>query len=487
MTQVILMLSQLILLPIQIHLWGQVDTARWYSALALATVTYFVDCGLRTAGHAELIGATADPSGAPSERLRFGQIWNWIRLLVVASTATLICIDFVVNVFWSSGGYSLWHSCLILACSCETVLVIRIMYLDSLGRYRGAEASYFFFAALRLALSIPALLLFHWKEPGLAGIYLATAGLALLAQGRWLCQTAPLLRLDRHFFALSWKVLALSRHTVAEPLANWTRLSLPVLLLGHLAAPMAVTTYVALRAVFGAGRTTIQQLARVASVEVLKARTQQRSKHAEALLNVFVVIAIVFGSGIGSFVLIDNLRILGLWLRNFDRSLFQQMALAFSLTTPFFSYQIPMNLMFRSGELAAVAQRHYAFILSSLLFAGIALFGRSVALYLSLLVTAEILLSVTFFAPGKAQTTLVGSRSGLTAIRLAALTFIMMILLWLTARHNVGGCFVGNSLQQILASIFLFAGVMLTVAGVCYWTHQPELRLLRRPSEILTQ
>jgi len=427
LTQVILMLSQLILLPIQLRLWGQTDTALWYSALALATMTYFVDFGLRTAGHSELLKANSNPSEFASERLHFRQIWTGIRILILLVTAMLIAGDFLL----SRNTYSPWHALLIAACATETVLIIRITYLDSLGRYAGAEASYFCFAVLRLALSIPGLLIFHWKAPGLALIYLLTAVIALFMQGFWLCRQTPLLQLSDKLTGISWNALSLARHTVAEPTANWVRLSLPVLVIGHIASPMAVTTYVGLRAVFGAGRTTVQQIARVASVEVLKARAQDQPERADKLLSLFTVLAICFGTAVSLFVVVDNLRIIGLWLKHFDLILFQQVALAFALTAPFFAYQIPMNLMFRMGELARVARRHYSFVGYSLLFGGISVFARSLPLYLGMLVCAEALLSITFFAAVRART-----------IRLPVLACLVIFACWLAARHNMGGWFV---------------------------------------------
>jgi len=475
MTQLTLMLSQLILLPIQIRQWGQADTALWNSALAIATLTYFVDGGLRTAGHSELIKANADPSSFPVERLQFQRIWSWIRILILAVTALLISADFLRERFWSLSPYPAWHGVLILACSAETVLTIRITYLDSLGSYRSAEASYFCFAALRLGLSIPALLIFHCKAPGLAIIYLFTALVALLAQGLWLCRTKPLLRLNEKVVSLSWRSLALARYTVAEPIANWTRLSLPVLVISQIASPMAVNTYVALRAVFGAARTTIQQLARVASVEVLKARTQGQPKRAETLLTLFVTLAICLGSSLSFLVVIDNLRILGLYIKHFDRPLFQQVALAFSLTAPFFSYQIPMNLMFRTGELAWVARRHYGFIAYALLFGAISLLLKSLPVYLALLVAAEMLLSITFFAPGSAKTILSASQSGTAAIRLAASTSVVICLLWLLSHNNAGGWFLGEGAAPVLMSTVLFAGSTLTMAFTLYLSRRSDL------------
>ena len=466
MTQIILMLSQLILLPIQVRLWGQSATALWYSALALAAITYVVDCGLRTAGHADLLKANDNPHEHPTEEGQFSQIWSWIRILVLVVTVGLILCDFAGSLLLHSGPYPAWRALLIAACSLETVLIIRITYLDSLGRYRGAEASYFTFAFLRLLLSIPALFWLHWQATGLSVVYFLTAAVALIAQGRFLCRATPLLQLRHRFPKLSWKAFALARYTVAEPLSNWSRLNLPVLIIGSISPPVAVTTYVALRAVFGAGRTTIQQLARVASVECLKSRALADWKRAEALLTVFVLAAIFFGSALSCFVVIDNMRILGLWLKHFDRHLFQQIALAFALTAPFFSYQIPMNLMFRTGELARVARRHYAFFAYSCLFAGAALLVKSLIIYLGLLVVAELILAVTFFAPA------------MPVLWWAFAGSLTAGLLWLMAWENVAQSFADLAWLPMARSAVLMVLVVAVMALAIYRSYGPRIRAL---------
>jgi len=449
-TQIILMLGQLILLPIQLRMWGASSTALWYSAFAVASVTYFVDCGLRTAGHAELLrGSTLDV-------LQFRQIWSWIRTLLLAGTFLLICGDFAAGKLMHAGPYQISRVMQILACALESILIVRISYLDSLGKYRGAEASYFSFAALRLMLSIPALVVFHWQATGLAAVYLFTSALAVVLQGELLCKSIPLLHLTNRFPKLAWSSLALARYTVAEPLANWTRLSLPVLVIAQIASPVAVTTYVALRAIFGAGRTTIQQLARVASVEALKARAAGESKRADSLLTLFVVAAVFFGSMLGAAVVTDNGQLIGMWLKKLDHRLFQEIALAFSLTAPFFSYQIAMSLRVRMGELAYVAHRHYIFISVSLMFAGLSVVAASLPLYLLLLVTAEVTLSVSFFVP---------TRAGQAALQVASGGSLTVALLWLAAHRDL------QSLAGSAASLFI---VIILFGSLLWWIYRPD-------------
>jgi hypothetical protein len=349
--------------------------------------------------------------------------------------------------------------------------VVRITYLDSLGRYREAEASYFSLAVLRLTLSVPALVIFHWSASGLAGIYMVSSAVALFIQEKWLCHSTPLLQLTDRFPKLSWRVLGLARFTVAEPVANWARLSLPVLVIGQITSPMAVTTYVALRAVFGAGRSTVQQLARVASVEVLRARSVGETKRAESLLTLFVVAAVFFGSLIGSFVVVDNMRILGLWLKRFDRPLFQEIALAFALTAPFSSYQIPMNLMFRMGQLERVASKHYRFVACSLIFAGASLLTRSLPVYLAMLVIAEMILSAGFFEQARA------------GLRVAAAGSAIIGTLWLAVHQNVGGAFSNLSIQPVAESVLLFALSIAAGVALLYRAFGAHFSLVRRPQQ----
>src|SRR5215471_20746740 len=88
LTQLVLLLNQIVLLPVQLRVWGTVTTASWYAAIALATITTFADLGLRTAGHAELLRFVNDGDDAGGRYLQ--QIWGWIRLLVCATTLFLL-------------------------------------------------------------------------------------------------------------------------------------------------------------------------------------------------------------------------------------------------------------------------------------------------------------------------------------------------------------------------------------------------------------
>lgn len=489
LTQIILALSQLVLLPIQIRLWGHGATAAWYSALAVATITTVVDCGLRTAGHAELVRFAKQGAGDPAAREYFQQVWGWIRILILLMTLALIAGDAAFTVFRGSP-YPVWKAALTFAYALETLLIIRIMYLDTLGFYRGAEVSYLLFAALRLVLAVPALLVLRLQASGLAWLFLATSVVAIAFQGRLLCRPVRALgafaALPRR---LSFRVLAVARHTLAEPCANWVRLSLPVLVIATIATPAAVTTYVALRAAFGVGRTTIQQLARVASVEYLRLRDQGRAEAAESLLSIFVLAAGFLGTAIASFIVVDNMRVVGLWLTRFDRLTFQTIVVSFAPSAAFYAYQIILALMFRVGELAWAARRHYAYTIYSGLFAAFALRAKWLPLYLVLLIVSELLLSTTFLAPGRRKMLAFPKRTGSRGLIGAWAGSVVVMTLWIAVRNNFGHIFADFSAGSLALTALILGSALTGFAAFSYLSNADLFRtaplLFRRRREAL--
>ena len=435
LTQVFLALSQLVLLPIQIRMWGHEAIAAWYSAIAIAMLSTIADFGLRTAGHVELIRFAGN-----REDLAAGEwvkhLWGWIRTLVFAFTVATIVGDAVVTAGLRHLPYPTWKACLIVAYSLETLLTVRIVYLDSLGFYRGAEAGYCMFAAIRLVLSVPALLFLHFEANGLAWLYLATSVIALLLQER-LCRKTGVLGL---FAALpnrlAIRVLAIARYTLAEPCANWVRLSLPVLVIASFGSPAAVTAYVALRAAFGGARITVQQLSRFASVEYLRMMASFKAGANETLLCVSVLGASIVGTALASLLIVDNLRLLGLWLTHCDRTMFQMTVLSFGLSAPFYPYLVLSNLMFRMGELSAVAQRQYAYVCYSALFGAVAVKAGFLPLYLGLLVLAEVLLSISFLLPRHGRNVAFQTTAGRRGLVAAATGTALVCVLWFVVRAN---------------------------------------------------
>jgi hypothetical protein len=465
MTQVILLLNQVALLPMQIRLWGVGQTAMWYAAIAVATVTTVADLGLRTAGHVELLNLVEGNS--PEAETEFDQIWAWIRVLILSVTTVVILADSAYGWWHGKGIWEVSRILLALAYAVETVLTTRIVYLDSLGEYGRAEASYFAFAALRFAAAVPALLVFKIHAVGLSLLYLATSTLGLLMQG-WLCAIPRELYVLRRFPGrLSFRACSLARYTMADPCANWVRMSLPVLIIAGIAPAAAVTTYVALRAIYGAARTTIQQVARVASVEALRLRSLMQLDKAESLLAFFVLFTGLIGTGIAGGVVLDNLRILSLWLKHFDRSLFQDINLTFALTAPFCSYQVIVALSFRIGELSFMARRQYAYVFYSAMFACVALITRDLLVYLGLLVMAEMTLSISFLAcQSIGGRTGCETKAGWRGLAGSGAGSFLVLVLWLIVRHTGSTFFLRISLATAFQTACLLCaglGLLLIV------------------------
>lgn len=446
LTQLVLLLNQVLLLPIQLRIWGTVATASWYAAIAMATITTFADLGLRTAGHVSLIRYVIDRDVLEGQNIK--QVWAWIRIMVCA-------ITFIV-VGWSlleAGSGSFWKSALTIAYAVETLLIIRIVFLDSLGEYSSAESTYFVFALLRLSVALPALLLFRFQPQGLAWIFLLTSVFGITLQGR-LCKRLGVLHLLEPFpRRLSFTTLATARYTMADPLSSWLRISLPVLVIASISTPAAVTIFVALRAVFSASRTTILQLARVASVEYLRLIASRQAKKARVVLTVFVQCAGFLGVAIGGFVIVDNLRILGLWLKNVDGTIFHMVAASFAFSGAFYAYQIFVSLMFRVGDLAEVASRQYAFVLYSSMFAAVSMVLRSLTVYLWLIVVSEALLAASFMLRRRTRTTSDYRIAGQRGMLASAAGVVILIGLWLTVHRDRQNLFITLSFASAWASL----------------------------------
>ena len=478
-TQVILLLNQVLLLPLQVRLWGNTETALWYTAVAIATVMTVADFGLRTAGHPDLLRLFHEGDAAAAER--FAHTWAWIRLCLFGSAALLIAAEVLYGASHAAWHRHPWPVLLTLAYALEATLIVRIVFLDSVGAYRGAEAGYFVFAALRLALALPALLLWHWGPARLGVLYLLTAAAGLLLQGR-LCRVPAAL----HIFAalparLEFRAVSEARYTVAEPSANWARLSLPVLVVAAIAPPAAVTLFVALRAVFGAGRTTIQQIARVASVEYIRLRSTSQPEKADRLLSLAMLMTAFAGTALGAGVIGDNLRILGLWLPHASRPLFGEIALAFALTAAFYSYQIVVAVLFRTGRLAAVAHRHYAYVLCAGISGILARITHMFALYLALLVLAEAALAGSFllgstlgrllgYATGAGRRTLRSSFAGMGVI----------LALWIGVRSHAVPIFTAVNAHGFVATGCLLLLALLILLGFSALSNPDLVRALMR-------
>ena len=431
LTQGVLLLNQVVLLPIQIRIWGNIATAHWYTMLAIATIVSVSDCGLRTAGHAELIRYAHNPADEQA-KTDFQHLWAWIRILICAATITLIGLDLLYNCLYTKTPYYLWRAALVAGVSFETIVYVRVMYLDSLELYRQAEAGYLLLAAARLCLAIVALTFFHSPPEILAWIW-CLSGLFAIAHQNRLCRRLGLLRLLEPMPpGLSFRTLRIARYTMADPASSWMRANVPVLVLSAIAQPVAVTIYVALRALFGTARQMILQLSRYASVQYIWLKQTDQAALAETQFTLCVLFAAFFASLITGIVVADNFRLASLWLVGSDPTLYGQIAITFGLASPLYAYQIMQALMQRHGKVHEIAKRQYLYIISLLIFAAVALLIKSVLLWLILILIAEVTISLLFMLRIPKTTTSAGVRGSVAALASALLS----VSLWLFVRYE---------------------------------------------------
>jgi len=100
-TQIFMALNQLLLLPLQLSVWGHNLTAEWYTAVAVGGLIGAADLGLRTARHKEIL-AHADGSGSTADERHYLGNWTAIRLLIATGFIVLFTINILISVFYNT-------------------------------------------------------------------------------------------------------------------------------------------------------------------------------------------------------------------------------------------------------------------------------------------------------------------------------------------------------------------------------------------------
>ena len=235
-------------------------------------------------------------------KIEFQHLWDWMRILLLSTTAVLIALDFAYHRVFQIESYPLWRPALVIGIGLETLLIVRMMYMDSLGLYTEAEGGYLLLAAGRLCLAVGGAHYFSCATGGISWIWFGAACSPSRNKAGF-CRRIPILNLFSPISpGLSPKTLAIARHTMADPCSNWMRFNAPVLVLAAIAPAAAVTTYVALRAVFGAARATISQLSRYASVEYVLLTQARNFAKAEFQITLCVLLTAFAASAVSCVV-----------------------------------------------------------------------------------------------------------------------------------------------------------------------------------------
>ena len=84
-TQGCLLINQVVLLPLELRVWGTDAVAKWVVLVAVANLAGVTDLGLRNAGHSQLLSSVQTGDAVAS--LEFRETWALARALVVGITA----------------------------------------------------------------------------------------------------------------------------------------------------------------------------------------------------------------------------------------------------------------------------------------------------------------------------------------------------------------------------------------------------------------
>ncbi|MDB5562365.1 MAG: hypothetical protein JWN11_1783 [Hyphomicrobiales bacterium] len=443
-TQLCLLANQLLLLPLQLRIWGQETTAHWFVVLAIANLASVADLGLRNAAHVPLL-ATRQSLDAEAGRA-FRGVWALTRLFFLCVTMILIAAHVAMQLA-ARGSVSWWEPLLILTLALDTLLIVRGIWLDSLGHFNKVEAVFLAMVTSRVFLSIAALTAFESSPELLACIYLCT-GVGAVAGQAYLFREVRLLRLfSRGFGDIGWSTFATIPLVASEPALNWLRLNLPVLVLAGIADPLFVTSYVALRAIFGIARQVTSQSARYASIIYVR-RVEFDPAGAGQTARLAILAATLVGAATAGLAIADHGRMLRLWLLDTNPAVASNITASLAVAVAAIGYQVINAILTREGKLKGVAKRNYIYIVASLAAAGGALLLRSITIYLVLLALQEALIALLYARGiGRELQRFFG------AYCLAAM--LLLTLLWLAVALDPLGTFSSSALSAITTSIAL--------------------------------
>jgi len=452
-TQLCLLVNQLVLLPLQLSAWGQETTSEWFVILAIANLASFADLGLRSAGHADLVASVH--YGDPAAAERFRPVWALTRAVIVIVVAIMLVIQTLLA--WRlNKPFEPWGWAITVSLALDTVVIVRGMWLDTLGRFAGVESLFLTMVASRVLLSIVALAQFRAPPEALAWIMALTACGTAIAQAWLLPKPASLAFLSSGFRSLQWRSLAVVRLVIAEPVSNWVRFSLPVLVLAAISGPTYVTTYVALRAIFGLGRQMINQVARYASIRYVQ-RASEGDLFAKRIVTRAVLLSAFVGMAVSCGVIADHGRVLHIWLHSSDPRTIAMIATSFAVGATVYGYQVSAGVLMRQGDVAGIAWRQYTYLFASFTAALVAWLSGSSVLYLVLLALQEVFIAGLFV-----------QALGIAVARISVMAFAISASLigvvWTAVALDPANLFSTGTVDATAASL-LIAGVVAVVAG----------------------
>ncbi len=441
------MVSQLVLLPLQVRMWGPSVTAQWFVLIATANLMSVADLGLRNVGHDQLLSDVKRRNGAACSEFR--QVWALTRALVLGFAAAFLTYQLLF-----SGKEPLLSTTVLVSVTMDTIVILRGIWLDTLGYFNRVEVAYLGMIASRVILSILALM-FGGSPIMVAAIMLLTSAMGVVTQV-WLVRVPALAFFTGGFRELNWRSLCVIRFVLSEPLVGCVRLHLPVIVLATLASPALITTFVAIRAVFGFPRQIVSQLTRYASVVyVQRFRSSREGAERVAIRAILGITAISVAAS--NALIADDGRLVRAWLGAKSTDSERLVVLALALATIPLSYQVAASILIRSGNVTGVAKRQYVYLFVSLTCAVAArLLTGSVHLYLASITLQELVIAGLFAAT-------LGARVRRVVVAALFIGASSPGLMWGVVDADVGHVFTVVSWGGILATLVL-AGSVTAVA-----------------------
>ncbi|MDZ4776419.1 MAG: hypothetical protein SGJ23_06495 [Alphaproteobacteria bacterium] len=472
LSQVAVAVTQLFMLPLQIHAWGHDVVAIWLVGAASAAILNVADLGLRNAGYAALMARDS----------YFATVWSVMRTQI-AVLAVAIAAGLVLTHMGKTGPETwLFLVLLVAASAAENTFYLRGTFMESRGLILTSEILFLGFALIRLVLGGLLLLVFHIGPLALAILWCVTSYGVLFLQGRVAAfrDVAPLA--GGWSFAEWKRAYGDAKWAASTPLVTWAQMNLPVLALSTFAPAIAVSGYVAIRTLFGLVRTIFVQFGRLASVAYVKRAVNGHVAEARGVVLAAASVAGWVGAGVGLAVFAENFWITG---RLFDLAGNERdrlFALALAVSAVLSVHQLFNLSLAREGAFSVVGRANYAYVAAMIVVCLLAAtFTDTMIVAVGLIITDALLLvmSAWIFVRGDKRETPVGFRY----IFLGSMTAWVLLLL--------GGwrvfMFVGDEAHaRTLLAVFLAltaAGVLWLSAGaVFWWRARGEIRTLTSPA-----
>jgi len=459
-TQGCLLVNQVVLLPIELRVWGTDAVAKWVVLIAVANLAGITDLGLRNAGHSQLLSSVRTGDAAAS--LEFRGTWALARTVIFGMTTVLLSYQ-----LWADAASSALLAVVTASVALDTLTMVRGGWFDTLGEFNKIEALYLGMVASRVTSSLIALTAFRASPVTLGCILLLTSVGWMMAQAFLLRAPASLAFFAGNRHDLRWRSLEMVWFVVSEPAANWVRISLPLVVFAVFAPPAFITTYVAIRAIFASARQVIGQLARYASVQYV-----QRLEDGKAAADHFALRAIfactVIGVAVSSAIIADQGRLLRVWLGAGNVQAETSVIASFVVGAVALGYQVVAGVLIRSGDVVGVAKRQYVYLgvcAVGALFTSIA--ARSTSMYLALLAAQELVIAGLFI-------TALGDHVQRGSIAAVAVACGALSLLWTAVGLNPSGLFNGISFSATSGSILaatLTTGLVVIIFALADFTY----------------